>query len=129
MTVCLRSAFEEPKAHLNNHTTPNSAVYSGKHAAVGRAMYDLAAALRADNRPSEAADVLVKVVDTYQHALPAHDPEIPTAMNNLAVMLRSTGRHDEAGAANSERPVRLGEDGCAQSGRQVGRINRAYDQT
>ena len=102
MTVCLRSAFEEPKAHLNNHTTPNSAVYTGKHAAVGRAMYDLAAALRADNRPSEAADVLVKVVDTYQHALPAHDPEIPTAMNNLAVMLRSTGRHDEAGAVFTE---------------------------
>ena len=57
-------------------------VHPARDARIGMAMYDLAAALRVDHRPEEAAELLTEVVAIYQDALKPDDPEIPIVMNS-----------------------------------------------
>lgn len=72
-----------------------AAMGSATHPTVAKAMTQLAAAHRLNHDDGKAADVLVEAVEIFQDKLPT-DPETAVTMNNLAVMLRNTRRHDEA---------------------------------
>jgi tetratricopeptide (TPR) repeat protein len=72
-----------------------AAMGTQSHPVVAQAMTQLAAAHRLNGDNDRAAEVLVDAVEIFQQKLPA-DPETAVTMNNLAVMLRNTGRHEQA---------------------------------
>lgn len=65
-------------------------------------MVNLAAAQRLSGDECTAARTLTNAVEVLQATLAANDPEVPVAMNNLAVMLRNTRQTAEAQAVFAE---------------------------
>jgi|AntAceMinimDraft_5_1070358.scaffolds.fasta_scaffold49168_2 hypothetical protein len=65
-------------------------------------MVNLAAAQRLSGDEFTAARTLTDAVEVLQDTLASGDPEVPVAMNNLAVMLRNTRQTAEARAVFAE---------------------------